>query len=141
MAKQDSEKKRDPIWLHPEKPGYWDYLREETRKMTAEMAEAEKPRDLAFTLADVELGVVEEAIRRAKEFTGTANRSQALFHICENYLGHGPHARAYNSMATRKQILAARLENLLAEAGEEHALEILGSVFSQRQGGSPGRRK
>jgi hypothetical protein len=69
--------------------------------MRARLEEQSKPKSIQIELAWEDHMVVEEALRRANTYCGTNDTSRALFHICQDYLSHGPHVRCLDSMAEK----------------------------------------
>ena len=98
-----SKSTRDPYWLHPADPRYWEHQRQRVLEMHARLEEKSKPKSITFELAWEDHVIVEEAINRANTYCGTNDAARALLHICQDYLSHGPHVRCLDSMAEKKK--------------------------------------
>lgn len=97
--------------------------------MRARFVEEAKPKKITFNLTWDAKMVVEEALKLAREHTGTPHKSQALEHLCQDYLAHGPHARSMESIVLKNQLLNARLETLMEQAGPGEVIETFNRVF------------
>ena len=95
--------RNDPYWLHPNDPRFWEHHRNRALEMHARLEQQSKPKSINIELAWEHHIVLEEALRRANTYCGTNDTSRALFHICKDYLNHGPHVRCLNSMAGKKK--------------------------------------
>ena len=93
--------RNDPYWLHPNDPRFWEHQQQRVSEMHARLEEESKPKSIKIKLAWEHHMVVVEALRRANTYCGTNDTSRALFHICQDYLSHGPHVRYLNGMAEK----------------------------------------
>lgn len=124
--------KPDPVWLHPENPAFWDYQRDRVREMRALFDEDAKPQKVTVNLSWEARMVFEEAMSRAKEHTGTPHIPRALEHVCGDYLAHGPHARAMESIGIKHQVRKSSLETLMEQTGPRRVIETFNRVFPSR---------
>ena len=122
----------DPVWLHPDDPDYWDYQLKKVRKLRAAFSEAAKPKKLVFNLTAESMIIVQEALNWAMEHTGTPHKSQAIEHVCTEYIHRGPHAGAMERIEIKHQILTAGLDDLMEQSGPRKAIEAFNRVFPDR---------
>ena len=121
----------DPVWLHPEKPEFWERQKAELDKMAVRLAEASKSKMYKFKVPADDRIIVDEAIQKALEHTGTASPGKALDHICQTYLAAGPHVQAFDRMEARARAKKIGLEHLMKEAGPDMVLETFKGLFPE----------
>ena len=90
---------KTPYWLHPNDPRYWEHQEKQTREMRAHFEETKKPLLVTLKISAEDKFWVEQAIRLANQFYGTQDPTKAMFHICMDFLKHGPHERHLDAMA------------------------------------------
>ena len=124
--------KLNPVWLHPDTPEYLAYYEAKIREECARFKQDIETITMSFEVSGEDRLMVEEAINRTMEFTGTSHSGIALEHICTAYLQNGPLAKATNRMDARHNARKVGLAELMKELGSKGTLEVYNAVFSNK---------
>ncbi len=132
-----------PVWLHPGTPEYLAFYEAKVQEECARFEQDTKAVTMSFAVSGDDRLMVDEAINRAMELTGTSLPGIALEHICTAYIQNGPIAEAMNRMDARASAKKIGLAELMKELGPDEVMETYNALFSGHEivGGGVGENQ